>query len=863
MAFHFFTEPAKLQNQTNGQAFGPIDENNYRLGNMFSANLSETPKAFAVTNGSVLVQQIGSTDKYSLILKPSEQPDLGLPKIDFIIYKGIKKDSLVNGEKVADASLDTSKDHMIRNIHDSLSLWYEEIGGVPPNLEPRADTSLGLIYNSTNTNAQYQKQDTDLLNDVFFIDNDINLPFVTAGNHIGDFDATDDFGIIIIFEKIGFQPTFSLARELNSEITFTALATTASNADVFERKHKKEQVLAFLDSAAFFGAFSNLGLQVFNGSDFTERTVDALYTEVISKHFNRNKVYLDIRNEYDDSFNYYENYNNTLRWSLNNTDTLIDVEYNRNHEWPILIIDENEFNIAAGENKTIRISLPNSDNEFPLIYLKRAYREDLGLQNLPQTIDKFLTPITIANVTLANYVRLNQNLIIPQLNNQIFSNYFQIKYIKRAKVDDDDGSGTDTNNPTSGYALHKRVYLDNLFPVFDMHIPFENTNFTNLRVYHDISHIDKLLVKDITQANIVGNYTLRDYTSSIGVAKDPNYITFISFPFSYNNNVNLNNDVLPLSTMEMANNNPFLIELNSLISSVDLVRSQFTHNGQTVGFLKFINNETSADSNFTPTSYSFNDVIILSLSTQQYNNLQTLKTNNFPDGYKVYLGVKDITPIISNENTYFSFELTLRGLRSQNGEVETHTEDSGIIAYTDAQILGVDSGHVFPVAEAYIEEDYGERSGGRHKGIDMETTSDAATPGSPVYAARGGTVEKIIKATNNGTISGYLTQNGGSDNNAAGIRVRILGDNGYYYYYFHLAPGSNDHLNIGDVVAIGDQIGEIGLSGQGNEVNSSAWTQYHLHFEIWSGTNYRTDKVNPYTVFPELALLPFDTHRND
>ncbi|NQX84761.1 MAG: M23 family metallopeptidase [Flavobacteriaceae bacterium] len=862
MAFYFFTEPSKLLDQTSTQGFGAIDEENYRLGNMFAANPSDEPKAFAVINGSVLVQQIGASDKYSIILKPSEQPDLGLPKIDFIIYKGIKKDSIIDGEQVKIPSSNENEDHLIRNIYDSLSLYETAVAYVFPD-EPDAATSLGFAYSSVATETALQKADTDFLNDVFYTNDGITLPVVKSGDHIGNFDSSGDFEILIIFEKIGYQPTFSLARELDSKITFTALAATASNADTFERKHEKEQVLAFIDSAAFFGAFSTLGLQVYNGSEFVNKTGDSLYTDVISKHINRNKIYLDIRNEYDDSFNYYENYDNTVRWSLDNTDTLVDVEYDRNHEWPILVIEDSQFNVVAGDNKTIQLSLPNADNEFPLIYLKRAFREDLGIEALPETIDKFLTPITIANVTLANYVRLNQNLIIPQSNDLVFSNYFLIKYIKRTKVDDDDGSGTDTNNPTSGYSLHKRVYLDNLFPIFDMHIPFQNTDYTNLKVYQDVSHIDKLLVKDIAQANIVGDYTLRDYTSSIGVAQDPDYVTFISFPFTYNNNVNLNDDVLPLSTMEMGNNNPFLIELNSLISSVDLVRSEFTNNGQTVGFLKFINNTETTDSTFTSTDYTFNDVIILSLTTQQNTALQTLKDTNFPDGYKIYLGVKDITPIISGGNTYFSFELVLRGLRSQNDEIETHVVDSGIIAYTDAQILGIDSGHVFPVSQAYIEEDFGERTGGRHKGIDIETTSDATTPGSPVYAARGGTVERIIKATNNGTITAYLTENGGTDNNAAGIRVRILGDNGYYYYYFHLAPGTNDHLNIGDVVAIGDQIGEIGLSGEGNEVNSPAWTQYHLHFEIWSGTNYRTDKVSPYTVFPELALLPFDTHRND
>jgi hypothetical protein len=862
MAFYFFTEPHKLQNQISGQEFGAIDENNFRLGNMFSALPSEIPKAFAVTEGLVLVQQLGTTDSYSIILKPSQQPDLGLPKIDFIIYKGIKKESLLDAVDFSKVAPEETTD-LTRLIHQSTQLWFAEQETDIPNTEPAADTSLGLAYSSSAGEPEYQKLDSDPLNNVFYSSNNLTLPFVFGGNYLGDFDTSSDFGIMIVFEKVGFQPTFQLSRELNSELTFNALPITPTNAEAFKRRHEKEEILAFMDSTAFFGAFSSLGIQVYNDG-FIEKAGGNLYTDVIEKHFSRNKLYLDIRNEYDDSYNYYQNYDDTVRLSLDGTDNLINVEYYRNDQWPVLAINDSEFNVNAGDNKVIRLSLPNQDNEFPLVYLKRAYREDLGLEELPENTNKFLTPIQIQNVTVTDYVRLNQNLIVPQSNDQIFANYYQLKYIKRFKVDNDSDSNND--NTTVGNALFKRVYLDNLFPVFDMHIPFVDTSYTNLKIYSDASHIDKLLVKDISQNNIIGNYTLRDYTSSIGIAKDANYVAFISFPFSYNNNINYNNDVLPLTSLETGNDNLFLVELNNLISSIDLERSEFTHNNQTVGFLRFVNNQESESSNFIPTNYNFNDIIILSVTTQEYTTLENLKNTHFPDGYKVYLGVKDITPIVAGGNTYFSFEYVLRGLREQNDDIETHVVDTGIISYTDAEILGIDSGHVFPVGQAYIEEDYGEsRPGSRsgiHEGIDIETTSDAATPGSPVYAAMSGTVEWIIKANNAPNITNYLSDNGGTDSNAGGVRVRIRAANGLRYYYMHLTPGSNDHLNLNSVVNIGDQIGTIGRSGYGQEI-SDRWEQYHLHFEIWDGPNYTTDKINPYTAFPELALLPFDIHRGD
>jgi len=848
MSFHFFTEPSKIQNQTSGQAFGAIDVNQYRLGNMFTANPFETPKAFAVTDGLILAQKIGTSNRYALVLKPTSQPDLNFPKIDYIIYKGIKEDSIINGSLVADPT----KNDLTKIIHDNANLWYANKGISVPVTEPDANKSLGLVYNDTATEPEFLKLDTAFLNEAFYATNGITLSSVLAGNHIGDFDNTGDIGIIFVFEKIGFQPTFKLARDLDSIISFTAIGGSATAADIFERKHKKEDILSYLDSSAFYGAFLQSELMVYTGSGFEPRTGSSLYTDVLDKFINKNKIYIDIRNEYDDSFNYYENYNDTIRWSLNNTETLVDVNYYRNLGWPLLVITDSEFTVTVGAEKILRISLPNRDNEFPLIYLKRAYREDLGL-TLPQQNEKFLTPISAGqNIDLVNLVRLNRNLIIPQSNNLIFSNYFQIKYIKRTKVDDDDIE-TDETNTLFGKALFKRTYLDNLFPIFDMQVPFTTQNISNLKVYYDVTHIDKILVKSIQQESIVGDYTLRDFTSSIGIAKDQSNVTFISFPFLYNENINMNNDVLPLSGMEFGNN-PFLIELNNLISSVNLVRSSFNYNNQDIEFLKFENNQVTEGATFTPTNYTFNDVIIISITNQQYTDLITMKNTHFPGGYKVYLGIKDITPILYGGNNYYSFKLVLRGLRVLNDDVDSHFFDTGILTYTNEEVLGISSGHSFPVANAYIEEDYGERGGG-HKGIDIETIDDATTPGSPIYAARSGTVNKIIKAT-------HLLHNGGGDDDPGGIRIRILGNNGYYYCYFHMQPGSNDEFSYGDAITAGQKIGNIGLSGSGYGVNP-AWSQYHLHFEIWRGLNSKTDKVSPYTVFPELALLPFDTHRGD
>ena len=46
-----------------------------------------------------------------------------------------------------------------------------------PATEPAANTSLGLAYNAAATDAALKKEDTDSLNEAFYSNTDVILPF--------------------------------------------------------------------------------------------------------------------------------------------------------------------------------------------------------------------------------------------------------------------------------------------------------------------------------------------------------------------------------------------------------------------------------------------------------------------------------------------------------------------------------------------------------------------------------------------------------------------------------------------------------------------------------------------------------------
>jgi murein DD-endopeptidase MepM/ murein hydrolase activator NlpD len=118
--------------------------------------------------------------------------------------------------------------------------------------------------------------------------------------------------------------------------------------------------------------------------------------------------------------------------------------------------------------------------------------------------------------------------------------------------------------------------------------------------------------------------------------------------------------------------------------------------------------------------------------------------------------------------------------------------------------------HAFPIAGPF---DWGgpgsgfgaRRKGHRHQGYDL-----AAALGTPVVAPRAGVVEA----------AGYQAK-------AAGYYLVLDGDGeDYDYAFMHLRRGSV-RVKLGDRVALGQPLAEVGNTGHS--------TGPHLHFEIWVG----------------------------
>lgn len=125
-----------------------------------------------------------------------------------------------------------------------------------------------------------------------------------------------------------------------------------------------------------------------------------------------------------------------------------------------------------------------------------------------------------------------------------------------------------------------------------------------------------------------------------------------------------------------------------------------------------------------------------------------------------------------------------------------------------------------------ISSRYGARWGSFHSGVDIAGVGR----GSPIYAARAGTVTDITY------------------NSSSGFYVIIKHDNGYYTRYAHMQnTNGNDkssgigsatkYIKVGQRVAAHQVIGEVGSSGKS--------TGAHCHFEIWLGAPWEGQSFNP------------------
>lgn len=467
-----FTDFADLNTQPSNLAFGPStgsETNKFRVTSSFTASLDVN--AYAMVNGFVMIQPGATADKVNLILRPFTQPIPGFSKVKYIIYRGLRMDEFI----------DTNDDTKVvaENLAEN-SEWITQLYSTHHNLNPSGEfLSKALGYDPSN------QLSSDLIDDYFFSTNsDFQLPFIARGAQLGKFFAnggSSDFGIDIILEDRKFIPNLDYARKAFHEIDITGLPT-GTDAEKFTKRVKQDEILNFMDLAAFYGIHHTEEGKVRrrNDSNNTEPIpLTDLYSDVIDKFATRNAVYVDIRNELGDSLNFFTNYNdgsgNQIQLGTE-SGILAPMAYHE-HGWPILIKDnasapfdtDNDFN-------EIFLQLRVDDNLSPMLFVKHGDLSTTAVKN------KFIEGDNL--ISGANPWTNEIGLTYPNTGTSgaklNVSWFLKLNYSRKL----------DSNTVYPNTVVQTNYYADNLFGSIDAVQPWDSSENTQWNMLQADQYVD-------------------------------------------------------------------------------------------------------------------------------------------------------------------------------------------------------------------------------------------------------------------------------------------------------------------------------------------------------------------------------------
>lgn len=438
--FCFFTDPELLTTQTPGQAFGPsptttAGKNQFRVTDLHSSTTSAP--VVAICDGLVCAQKDGQ-GTLTLILKPARRPPFDFPAISYFLYKGVDPDSILtsDGEHIETSSLQLAENDLANAINTAWKLPANNNTGEPT----KACLGLHLTSSDYPVVADRPKFASDQPLDRLFYegDPDIQLPLVQPGWRLGDFSST--FGLEIVVERIRSRPMIALARTRDTMIEVDVLPSGADESAAFLHWDAKEHVLDFVDPCAFWGSFFASTLRAWDTVDDELYNVSGedVYTDVVDgtegNFFNRNRAYLDIRNEHGCSINYYRAEGPHLQLTLDpaaDIDSVAMVDYYA-RGWPVFTIDDTLLpSGSSGDRIDVRFALPKTINTLPLIYVSAGFR---GAFRRLKDAERFIERPRRADSWYLEEASITIPLVHDGATTHVGSSYHKLCFFKRPLV---------------------------------------------------------------------------------------------------------------------------------------------------------------------------------------------------------------------------------------------------------------------------------------------------------------------------------------------------------------------------------------------------------------------------------------------
>lgn len=440
------------------------------------------------------------------------------------------------------------------------------------------------------------------------------------------------------------------------------LASGANQAASFTHWHKKEEVLQYLDPAAFYGNAYGSSLRVkATGSGFSKISGDDICTQILAKYKNKNRVYFDLRNEFNNSFNYAGNYGNAFKMAFDATSALGTIDYYRSG-WPLLQIDSD---LAPGNTSafhSLRLVLPKGDNDFPKLYARTAATAISYPENLKgrfQFVNLVHSETSLFNLNECSFV-------IPNSNGAAVASYLRVDYLKLLL--------TRTERVSEGTVAISENPLDKVFFPLEMTPQWPvSTSENQVQVFAEEQFLDASLL------------TGHSFMARRGVFREAGG-DFLYFAYSVNTLEGIRASYAPImicsqGKADYENATAFMNEEVEVF--FNLVSTSV--NGTPIT-IETVTPNLGGDRNDARLKNA-GEFIHASFSAEQMEDLMELinapSTGFLPD-HRVFLGAKLQESMIDDSGKYriLRFGYTLTGfVSSTSATIELNTIDTGIDTY--------------------------------------------------------------------------------------------------------------------------------------------------------------------------------------
>lgn len=657
--FYFFTDIDSVGSQAAADAFGPVigsPDSQFRVTSIHRAVAGKTPNAYAVCAGQLMVQEAGN-NLVNLILRPTEQPPFSFPEVKFFIYRRVKRTSLIDGNEVAPAT----------NNDLTKSIWESQ---------QKRNASQGTSDNPLAGALGVDITGNGSIDEAFFRENvSYQLPAIGAGWSLGTFDPAH-FGFEIMVHAIGFDPNLPMVRTAENVVVVPELSGQTTQAQEFKYWHDKEAILNYIDPCAFFGCFYSRKLKIKHADgSVSKKKQNEIYDDVLKGahltsatdgvFFNRKTTYLDIRNEYNHSLNYFKNYGTTysttdLKCAFKQGGGLNARNYYDN-TWPLMIIKNSELSANNNSRKNIiRLALPSGagDNPYPTLYVSAGFLNDLFPRE-PKEKAKLI------DLNLSSGFTDEVVLAIPNHSSQgstrAISSYIKLKYFKRI------GPHSITPPVSSGTVIRAGSFLDNLFAPLDMKAPFAGPGKIKSHIY------DAEVFVDMTLA---GGY---DFVGSVGILDDGINYTFILNPKIVRTPNNKKSSVVPLSGEKSSATDVWSLLASKLKrKKVQKSTLEFSDPTNNVDYLEIVDEEGDLSVTHDEPLWGYQSFTI------RKADLLAIDTSVFTAWSPIYMSANNLVRYADKlGQEYWNFDISLNGYWLNGNDVEVKEVVSNITLYVN------------------------------------------------------------------------------------------------------------------------------------------------------------------------------------